>query len=815
MNTLKKVLSGILWVSTIFLQLIAGLIAGYITFAEGYGNILFMWLGITFGVFLVGTLGILFRTAIKPKWFFLRLGLTAFGVMPPLLIFYFVDDFFFYSADYETPLLFPILATCAGMAGFHLVSWLLKELPPAWKITTGVGYGLSILTIACAGYAYWDWLTPFSLPTAYLEPGESLNVELVNIIGEGFSIDAVSGHYLYGVSNQRLVIMDISDPDQSTIVGQTEIIPGELLHVDLYQEYAYITYGKFGLAKDNRLHVVDVSEPTNPQYLGSIDLSGEYIWEVRIHDGFLYTIGCIECTQYEWDQHAVYIHSLAKPERPVEIGHYFSEYNINDIAIFDQYAFLALEETKVDQPGLVVVDISDPGGPREVYRYSPSQVGYSVTVNGDRLYFKGKNKKSITGLTILDVSNPLAPEELAFYPDYEYGYMNILTGGIGYETESTSPTCYDCEESAEPPHIVLTFYDFSDPEAPSQRGGLEFDGYSAQVYGHLMIAWDAVKRVYRLFDISNLDQPVEMGFLDFSFRHFFDLAGEIYLDGDKGVLPTDETMLYILDFTNPATPVLLNEYDVGDYYYVIGMRDSYIFLLSDEIQIIDISSPREPTVVWRHDPFDENGERFSMSLNGDFAFLINANQGVYAYDISDPASPKRISHQPDITGFDYIDGFNGSGDYLYILEDDNLYTFNISDPTNLTQAGTYENLPFNPWNAFFIGNLVFLDDSILAGREPATLSILDLSNPDKPIREISYHWPVYSKLRGASEDRVYMADWFDGFHLIDFSDPKDPKELAYYGIEDGATDVVVAEGDLIYVLSESNDLYILRYKPPQ
>src|SRR5690349_14064551 len=168
MKGIRELLDFVAWILAVLLQIIGGLVGGYLMFAEGYGSLIYMWFGMTLSIFLVGALAILFRPAITPKSYALRLGLVAAGTSLPLVIFYF-SPLFIYNADYETPPEFPILATVAGVICFYSLGKLTTQLR-SLKTVKVVSYGSSILVLLVGMYALWDWYFPLSLPIQYLEP---------------------------------------------------------------------------------------------------------------------------------------------------------------------------------------------------------------------------------------------------------------------------------------------------------------------------------------------------------------------------------------------------------------------------------------------------------------------------------------------------------------------------------------------------------------------------------------------------------------------------------------------------------------------
>lgn len=294
---------------------------------------------------------------------------------------------------------------------------------------------------------------------------------------------------------------------------------------------------------------------------------------------------------------------------------------------------------------------------------------------------------------------------------------------------------------------------------------------------------------------------------------FWDLDGGVYVDGTKGVLTTDEASLYIVDFLDPTSPVLTNLYDVGNYYSVIAIRGNYIYIHTiEELQILDISNPIKPVVIWRYNGIGQSGQYIGVSMKGDYAYLIDEVEGLYIYNIANPPTPRLIAYHRNFKDFGYINGFDTSGEYFYIFDDWNFYAFNSSNLQEIFEVDSLKTSTYQ--DVTIIENLAFMDDSFFIGNEPATLSIVDLSNPEQLKLVGSYHWLKGSNISGISEDRVYIADWSDGVHVMDFSNPKKPIEVGFFGMEDGAQGIEPGRENFIYVVPKyKHGLYVLRYIP--
>jgi hypothetical protein len=83
---------------------------------------------------------------------------------------------------------------------------------------------------------------------------------------------------------------------------------------------------------------------------------------------------------------------------------------------------------------------------------------------------------------------------------------------------------------------------------------------------------------------------------------------------------------------------------------------------------------------------------------------------------------------------------------------------------------------------------------------------------------IDYRIGPYSSIRGFSKRSVVIFD-LSGIHVVDFSNPKKPKEVGYYDLPQdywGISENSLALGpnNMIYAVTYPNGLYVLRYLPP-
>ena len=179
----KKIAGMLIWTPAILVQIIVSFIAGQLAFPIGEGKIpasvINMWLGITFSVFLIGTLVLLLRQSANPKKHLPRLGFTALGVSIPLAV---ISTFgYALNADNEIigsgldfftltgagAFVFDLSAPLFGTVGFYIPSWIRLEKTPIRLI--GASILIPVFYLFLLGYVQGYYLPEYNLPYNYDE----------------------------------------------------------------------------------------------------------------------------------------------------------------------------------------------------------------------------------------------------------------------------------------------------------------------------------------------------------------------------------------------------------------------------------------------------------------------------------------------------------------------------------------------------------------------------------------------------------------------------------------------------------------------
>lgn len=216
-----------------------------------------------------------------------------------------------------------------------------------------------------------------------------------------------------GASNRRngIVLLDLSTPAHPTILSEyTETVTGGVHNVWIRGDEDLVYACHNGT---NELHIIDISDPRNPEQVGRWGLQKESktLHDVIVQDGYAYL-------SY-WDDGVIMLdvgagsHGGTATE-PAFVSQF--KYPIGNTHVawrHGRYLFIGDEifpsdwdaSKRIEARGYVhVVDYEDPENPREVARYEVPEAGaHNLWAEGDRLYVGYYQ----AGLRVLDISGEL------------------------------------------------------------------------------------------------------------------------------------------------------------------------------------------------------------------------------------------------------------------------------------------------------------------------------------------------------------------------------------------------------------------------
>jgi hypothetical protein len=284
-----------------------------------------------------------------------------------------------------------------------------------------------------------------------------------------------------------------------------------------------------------------------PGYPRDLDIAGDYAYVAN-------------------DQGGLQIIDIRSSSSLLVVGEYFSQVNVQGIAVRDSFAYLALAAGPPNNGGLVIVNIHDPSNP--------------VFVSQDNWFYA------------YNVSAPPAPDS----GDTQYVY---IAGRYWFIVE-----------------------DVSWPQYPSYARRFATSGNVRDLEIVDSLAYLAAEQVGLLiYNLNHPDSTVLIGEIDTpsNARSVFVMDGYAYIaDGNDG--------LVIIDARDPVNPVLAGQYDTPGYAQGIHVQEGLAYVAdgSEGLQVIDVSDPASPK------PFGtlKTTYAYNLKIIGDTIYLVDRDQGL-------------------------------------------------------------------------------------------------------------------------------------------------------------------------------------------
>lgn len=589
-----------------------------------------------------------------------------------------------------------------------------------------------------------------------LPPFELQLVRSYEIPGEYTSSIAISGDYAYVMDkSEGLHVVDISDPTNPTIAGSYDHPTDKYAFgLTISGNYAYVAHGEAGLV------IIDISDPTNPILAGScstpntcnsqIDISGNYVY-VASRDGGLRII------------------DVSDPTNPTQAG-YHDPGQVHGVAVSGNYVYIG--DDTATQHRLLAIDISDPTNPFLVGQCSFTDPHVShIVISGDYAYVGDH----FGGLQVVDISDPTNPTLAGSYDTPGWSSGIAITGDYAYVADEIAG---------------LQVIYIGDPNNPILVGNYNTPGRANEVAisGDLayVVGYNSDLQVVRIAE--PVLPPVQAGIV--SLPHY---GARFVIAGDHVYVGGDNAGLQVIDISDPQNPLIVGSVDTPDRAFHIDLEGNYVYLTdywpngSNTFYAIDVIDPTNPTIAGIYSTPDHIQ---GLDIDGDYAYVCNGAYGFKVLDINDPTNPTLAGN---LTTSDWFHVVTVSGDYAYVglSNGGGLLTVDISDPTNPTPVGGIA-------ISTYLYHIKVCGDYAYACCMEAGLVVLDISDPTNPIIVGSYDTPGDAQFAAVEGDYAYVADRSGGVHVLDVTDPTSPTFLGNYMTPNVANCVGIA-GDHAFV----------------
>jgi hypothetical protein len=580
----------------------------------------------------------------------------------------------------------------------------------------------------------------------------SQNVELVGQIGGPTYAVAVQDHYAYIGVGAKLVVLDISDPENPIVTGQTGMLPEIVQDVVISGTYAYLADGNSGL------RVISIADPAYPFQVGFYDTPSEAMDLAVAGD-----------TAYVADNSGgLRIIDVSDPANPRETGAWRG--TAFCVAVAGQYAYVG------EGSGMHVIDVSNPASPQQVGFIDAVRAIYSIATAGHYVYAGATRNFGDyhIGLWVIDVSDPAHPQVTGHAPDVR-PYGVTVVGNYAYIAEVLNGLC---------------IIDISNPSYPIKIGS-HYIGNGSNVAvadGYAYVAGSSLG--LHIFNVADPTNTSEVSSYDTP-----DDVQSVVVAGDYAYVYDQYQNFYLINVSEPANLFETGFHGVGEWTYVdprgIAVAGRYAYLASMRygLRILDIANPASPSLVsWTEGPVG------NMTVAGNYLYI--AAEGLHILNITNPVSPTEAGSYD--TGS--ATGVAVAGNYALIANGANgLQIINVSDPAHPTGAGSCDT-PGNAVDVAIAGSYAYVADG------DSGLRIINVSDPAHPTEVGSYDTAGNAQSVAVVGDYAYVADGTNGLRVINVSDPAHPTESGFYMLE--ALRVQVANG-YIYVAGNTSGLVVL------
>lgn len=587
------------------------------------------------------------------------------------------------------------------------------------------------------------------------------HLEPVGQIGGPTQVVAIEGDHAYVGIGLRVEVLDISDLTNPQQIGSTQMLYGFITDITIADSYAYATIEK-------GLWIIDISDPTHPNEVGFLRMPG-YAEGVIVVGNYAYVAA---------GGAGLRVVNVSNPAHPKEIGYTYTQGYAFDVKVVNSVAYVAGAGS-----GLRIVDISDPRHPEEIGGYDTPGYAQGIAVVKNMAYVAD----NWTGLWVIDVSVSTQPVEVGFYD----------TPGQAFDVSMEGSTAYVADAFK-----GLRVLDVSDPTHPTELGGYEVsEGHagSVAVIGGAAYVADRIWGL-RVVDVSDPSIPIQVGFYGpLGYADGVEVSSNFaYIVSTFGVR--------VVDISDPSYPIEVGAYDSQGYATSVAVEGNYVYVAGmyggDEqgLYVIDVFDPTDPSLVGYCEKYV--GAYRDMVVTGGIAYIVN-EWGLEVISVADPYNPTLIAYVDLVELPSMTVGVEVTGEVAYVTEEwVGLKIVDVSDPTNPSLIGVYDS-PGYALNVDVVENYAYVSDH-------GGLQIVDVSDPANPVGLGFYETPGTAIYVAVSENIAYMADGGGGVSVVDVSNPL---SLALIDVYDtpGFSHEVKVIGNYIYLADGYGGLLILEW----
>lgn len=641
----------------------------------------------------------------------------------------------------------------------------------------------------------------FSVIDASVPGNPTVVATLVNPLFAGPRNMVVDGNYAYLLAQNKVVIIDVSNPTAPVVSGNysNSSYVGNDRSIKVVGNYVYTVGGSKGLL------ILDVSSKTSPAFVSYTPISSASGLDVQGGYAYVSTSG------------SFYVFDVSNPSAVTQASVLTATdfQNGKSLVANGNYIYV-LGQPGIYQGQLSVVNVANKSAPVIEMKFSASGPDYlerveDIEKDGNFIYISQSNgRNSNNYMSIYNVSNPANPQLtfLTLIPNsaaYGKACDHISVGGSHVSCIfAGSPAVYIMDRNPKPvlqgpvlasyfdkkpSHSVvatkgnimvatdsynLFAYDISNPSAVSEKGSVAIGAYSFSgglffdgTYAY-MTAVNSPSRVF-IVDFSG-PKPVRRVVTNNTSSQLSTADGVAASGGYVYVAAANG--LTIIDATNPATATIVGHIDLFTNTYNsangVWVSGSTVYVSSSadkKIAAVDVTTKSAPTLLGTFTDATNLTGVYKMVSKGNYVLANTSSGRLVVVDFSTPSAPVLAYTSLNTTYFGRNTTISVSGNYLYTEPGfGRVAVHDISNPAAPTYVST---LPAQSQAPFDV------DGSVgVSADGSGTVSTFNLSNPASPTlyNSVSITGDFYNMTDGDSVGTFTYTIGDSGFKVIDHSD---------------------------------------------
>lgn len=525
------------------------------------------------------------------------------------------------------------------------------------------------------------------------------------------------------------------------------------------------------LSRDRIIAVVDITNPDSPILKKTLDTPG--FTEAIYKDNYYY-IG-------DSKEFQIYDNLNSQP-----IGVYKTDFWVATFTVKNGLAYLAAGDQ------LLILDVKDPKNVKKISLTSltgraPSKViikdGYAYVV------------ETLGGLNIVDVKDPANPKVVKILPFESHTVGFEIIGNYAYlaRIASTQSTATGFTENS-----VFEVIDIFNPNSASVVGSLAIPATvrNLDAEGNYAYVIGGYPYLLTVIDISTKNPTIvkTLG----SIPGGGDVQG-IVVEKGRAFIADGLFGLRVIDISNPSNLKHLIDLDLQGRAFNTFNFGNELFLGVERkyFNLGDVSNPENPKLLYSEN-FTASYEYTSVILDKKKLYF-NAG-GARIYDVSNANNPQKLNQ--DTIG---ADSLQLQGNHLYsTIGEIGLIVYDVLNPASATLISK---TPFKKG----IPRDLSVDGRWAVGisNAPYSISVLDITDPKKPVAKDVYKYQEYPNSVFVKNDYAYVARGGKGVDILKINSDGSLKLVKNLPVKNGFANHAFVSNNQLFVVRDGVDVYVL------